>query len=770
VIVNGQVLDVTSFLADHPGGKKAILMYAGRDATEEFNMLHKPDVVEKYAPQCVIGRLSGSIPPTSPSGKSSSLVDEQLQPSNIESRVSGGTADMLPKERAKASFNVEKLTHYLDGGEEKTKKRRFILSPQAQADEWGLAERLDWTREERLKYHVKHFMQVHQAYWDNYRPTREEVAWMTENSIMSGALINHYGLFLPTIMVHATDEQMRWWFDKAIRCQIIGCYAQTELGHGSNVRGLGTIAEYVKETQQFILNTPTLRSMKWWPGALGKVATHALVYAQLLVDGKERGVHVFMLQMRDQEHRLLPGIETGDLGPKLGDHANDTGYMRLKDVCIPREFMLARYQQVTPDGQYVVSPERVKNQKLLYSTMVFTRAGMLRSAAGTLARAATIATRYSCVRTQGFVNTKKTKDSSHKDPERQIIDYSVQRYRIFRQIAMVYGMKFTGVWMMQRMTEIDKSKEKLAEELLELSAMSGGLKALCTYLTWQGVEDCRKCCGGNGYLHSSGIAPLAANYVWQITAEGDWIILMLQTARFLLKCLQEAIAGHPLAKPTAYLVGIKDLDLTHPVPPQAKSTEDFHNPDFLLALFRFAALYNVASAGQSFQTKTTAGLAFDEAFNATANELCNAVRIHCYTFMLHNFVRAIKDAPDPAIKAVLTRICAFFACSSILDEPLWNGLLIPNQVRMLRAAADELLEHLRPDAVALVDAFDIPDRVLSSTIGRADGNVYEALFDTARRSSLNHTDPFDGYKEFLQPHLDRDFLQRGNTVPTKGKL
>ena len=55
VIVNGQVLDVTSFLSDHPGGKKVIMIYAGRDATEEFNMMHKPDVIEKYAPEVVIG-------------------------------------------------------------------------------------------------------------------------------------------------------------------------------------------------------------------------------------------------------------------------------------------------------------------------------------------------------------------------------------------------------------------------------------------------------------------------------------------------------------------------------------------------------------------------------------------------------------------------------------------------------------------------------------------------------------------------------------------
>ncbi|PSR84411.1 hypothetical protein PHLCEN_2v5448 [Hermanssonia centrifuga] len=57
VIVDGQVLDVTSFLPDHPGGEKAILLYAGRDATEEFNMLHDPKVIPRYAPDAVIGSL-----------------------------------------------------------------------------------------------------------------------------------------------------------------------------------------------------------------------------------------------------------------------------------------------------------------------------------------------------------------------------------------------------------------------------------------------------------------------------------------------------------------------------------------------------------------------------------------------------------------------------------------------------------------------------------------------------------------------------------------
>ena len=59
VVVDGQVLDVTSFLGDHPGGELAILTFAGKDATEEFNMIHPPDVIGKYAPDSVIGMIGG---------------------------------------------------------------------------------------------------------------------------------------------------------------------------------------------------------------------------------------------------------------------------------------------------------------------------------------------------------------------------------------------------------------------------------------------------------------------------------------------------------------------------------------------------------------------------------------------------------------------------------------------------------------------------------------------------------------------------------------
>ena len=60
VVVNGKVLDVTDFLQDHPGGKKALLLYGGKDGSGEFNMLHHKSVLEKYGKEFMIGDIAKS--------------------------------------------------------------------------------------------------------------------------------------------------------------------------------------------------------------------------------------------------------------------------------------------------------------------------------------------------------------------------------------------------------------------------------------------------------------------------------------------------------------------------------------------------------------------------------------------------------------------------------------------------------------------------------------------------------------------------------------
>ena len=102
--------------------------------------------------------------------------------------------------------------------------------------------------------------------------------------------------------------------------------------------------------------------------------------------------------------------------------------------------------------------------------------------------------------------------------------------------------------------------------------------------------------------------------------------------------------------------------------------------------------------------------------------------------------------------------------------PSRHDVLSPVQALLVDAALEKVLSEIRPDAVAIVDAFDFSDRVLGSDIGRYDGNVYEALYLSATRSHLNQEQPFRGYHEYLRPELDLDFLRAGNSAPTDAHL
>lgn len=77
----------------------------------------------------------------------------------------------------------------------------------------------------------------------------------------------HLGMFIPAIIGHGTKEQQEKWMARAANYNIIGTYAQTELGHGTFLRGLETTATYDEKTQEFVLNSPTLTAYKWWPGS-----------------------------------------------------------------------------------------------------------------------------------------------------------------------------------------------------------------------------------------------------------------------------------------------------------------------------------------------------------------------------------------------------------------------------------------------------------------------------------------------------------------------
>ena len=262
------------------------------------------------------------------------------------------------------------MTNVLDGGPKKTFRRRWLWS---EGEKYDNSSNIFASRAQLVSDHVERFIGIHKAYADKgFIPSTEDVMVMSNGARNQGAFGLHFGAFTPTLLSQCTPTQMMEWLSPAFNMQIVGCLGQTELGHGSNVRGLQTTAEYDADAQEFVLNTPTLRAMKWWPGGLGKTANFTALYAQLILGGRELGFHTFVVQLRDERHRPLPGVTLGEVGPKVGDNMTETGFLRLRNVRIPRTWMMMKNQQVTEDGRYVKSSkEASKPVEILQNIFAF---------------------------------------------------------------------------------------------------------------------------------------------------------------------------------------------------------------------------------------------------------------------------------------------------------------------------------------------------------------------------------------------------------------
>ena len=228
----------------------------------------------------------------------------------------------------------------------------------------------------------------------------------------------HCSMFRDSVEGCATEEQRQKWGPLSQRLNILGCYAQTELGHGSNVQGLETTATFDVETDEFVIHTPTITATKWWPGEMGRIANHALVMARLRIpdeDGEanDYGVAPFIVQLRDLEtHKHMPGVKTGDLGPKLGYSAKDNGWATFDHVRIPRDQLLQRFISVDRGGDFSV----VGDSRQLYAAMMLIRTHIVTNSPRSLCKALTITIRYSVVRRQ-------FRSISGRQEETQLIDY-----------------------------------------------------------------------------------------------------------------------------------------------------------------------------------------------------------------------------------------------------------------------------------------------------------------------------------------------------------
>nr|CAD7605247.1 unnamed protein product [Timema genevievae] len=362
-----------------------------------------------------------------------------------------------------------------------------------------------------------------------------------------------FGFFFNALLALGQPKHLEF-LDAANKEEISGCYALTEVAHGTNAKKMQTTATFDVKTQQFILHSAGFEAAKCWAGSLGerlsKAATHGTVFAQLVTpDGVCHGLHAFIVPLRDPNTLLVhPGIIIGDMGEKLGLNAVDNGFAIFNQYRIPKDNLLNKIGSVTPSGQYV-SPVKDSRKRFGASLGALTVGRVVINCISTvnLSKAVTIAVRYSAVRKQ-FGPTEDgeelpvieyqlqaKRNTVHTtllslDGEEHISHYTAvtrqggtlqsldreehsshytDQWRLFPYIAAAFALKVYSEYSLKILVEfnialmLNKRSDHMNNLGAEIHALQSSAKPLCSWTAQHGIQECREACGGHGYLSYS---------------------------------------------------------------------------------------------------------------------------------------------------------------------------------------------------------------------------------------------------------------------------
>ncbi|SON61703.1 Acryloyl-CoA reductase (NADH) [Mycobacterium simulans] len=550
--------------------------------------------------------------------------------------------------------------------------------------------------------------------------TMIEMLAMSDLSLMVKAGVQ-WGLFGGAVENLGTERHATY-VKKIITLELLGCFAMTETGHGSNVQSLETTATYDAETEEFIVDSPTPTARKDYIGGAAETATIAAVFAQLITakGGKpvNHGVHCVLVPIRDADGNDLPGVTTSDCHYKGGLPGVDNGRIVFDHVRVPRVNLLNKYGDVAADGPYS-SPIDTPNRRFftMIGTLIRGRVTVGGSAGAAARVALDIATRYALQRRQ--FSAPDDRD------EVLIMDYLAHQRRLFPLIARSYALQFAQNELVSKTHDLQTSDVVDAEEQRELEARAAGLKAANTWHASRAIQEAREACGGAGYMAENRLIALRADTDVFTTFEGDNHVLTQLVAKELLTAYADDIRSmSPVewVRFAANAVGDRVMKRTAAetimqtiVDTRQDSEEEgsLFNRGTQVKMFEDREEYLISSVARRLQAKSKEMSSFD-AFNAVQDHVLHAAAAHIDRVVLEAFVAGIESCPDREARKLLGVVCDLYALSVIEEDKAWyieHRYLSTERAKAVTRGINDRCRVLRPHAKTLVDGFGIPEQL-----------------------------------------------------------
>ncbi|KAM1513866.1 hypothetical protein ACFX12_025451 [Malus domestica] len=508
----------------------------------------------------------------------------------------------------------------------------------------------------------------------------------------------HFFLWGGAIQFFGTKRHHDKWLSDTENYTIKGCFAMSELGHGSNVRGIETVTTYDSSTGEFVINTPCESAQKYWIGGAANHATHTIVFSQLSISGNNQGVHALIAQIRDENGNVCPGVRIADCGHKIGLNGVDNGRIWFDNVRIPRENLLNSVADVSPDGKYLSA---INDPDQRFAAFM----APLTSGRVTIAVSSIYSSQISLAIAIRYSLTRRAFSVTPNGPEVLLLDYPSHQQRLLPLLAKTYAMTFASNYL--KMIYVKRTPESSKT----IHVVSSAFKALHTWHNMRTLQECREACGGQGIKTENRVGHFKGEFDVQSTFEGDNNVLMQQVSKALLA---EYIATQKRGKPFKAL-GLEHMNKPCPVIPSQLTSSTLQCSQFQMDAFCLRERDLLNRFAMEVSQRQKQGESKEYSIILSYQLAGDLGRAFAGRSILQTFIDAEAALPAGSLKNVLALLRSMYALICLEEDAafLRYGYLSTNNVAAVRKEVSRLCGELRPHALALVSSFGIPDAFLS---------------------------------------------------------